>query len=347
MTTPTKAEIETKALELWRSDQVSNGCIEALELTPELEELKESGFYMLAQNLLMRNEDSYKEHLARELAENVEDFEVKPQAFDFDLNEALKSGVFIAGGKQCGKTNLAKTLADLFMKHGCIVKVFDTSQQWLDSSVPYIIEVNQPLLDIPLYESVVFDLSRLYASQIKAFITQVLSKEFSLQVVTPKHERKWIVYVLEECQILIPQGKLRNKESQEVLRLLTSGANYNLSYVAITQRPSTTDTTVMELAFQRYFARLDGENDKRKIKTYIKDYAQQLDSLNVGEFIYDMGHTTKKIATEQFASASTPRRLAMPQPKPQQLEQPNIILGYAVLALGFIGLYYLISLILG
>ena len=351
MTTPKQSEIEKRARELWFQDRLRREGSQALTINPEVEELREEGFLMLAQHELMRDTDQYEEYLAKEIGQNIEDLREKPKRFDFDLNEALLSGCFIAGGKQCGKTNLAKNLADLFMKHGHIVKAFDLSQQWLDSSIPYSIEVNQPYLEIPLYRSVVFDLSRLYASQIKTFITQILAKEFSLQVAMPKHERKWVVYFFEECQVLIPSGKLRSKESQEVLRLLTSGANYNLSYVAITQRPSTVDTTVMELTFQKYFARLDGENDKRKIKTYIESYADMLDSLKLGEFIYDKGNETKKVATELFASTTKPRRLQQPsltiqQPQPQQPQQPNLTVGYLIIALAFVGLFYLISLVI-
>jgi len=348
-TTPNRQQIEAKARELYVRDQIRNGCSELASINPEYQELLESGYVMLAQNLLMRETDSYKQHLVSELRENPKDFNETPQDFDFRLTEALKSGVFIAGGKQCGKTNLAKVLARQYLEHGCIVKVFDISQQWLDSSVPNYIEVKRNTsIDIPLYQSVVFDLSRLYPSEVKAFVNQILSTEFEFQVATPKPNRKWIVYVLEECQILVPQNQLRRKEAQEVLRLMSSGANYNLSYVAITQRPSTVDTTATELAFQKYFARCDGENDLDKIRHYIGEYADQLEGLKIGEFIYDLGNTTKKISVPLFSTTKKPRSLETQSIQPQQQKSEDFsVISFVILALTFLGLTWILHMLFG
>jgi len=239
------------------------------------------------------------------------DLEPALKDFDIDINEALRSGVFVCGGKGQAKTNLAKIVAHKLLNLGYVVKVFDISQAWQKSSVPKIVEIGSSVdMNIKLYESVVFDLSRLIPKDVKRFIAHILACEWNAQISVPESERKWIVYVFEESQMLVPQGHLRSVEAQYVLRLMTSGRNFKLGYVAITQRPALTDTSVFELTFQRYFARMDGQNDLKKVASYIGiEKARELQKLKLGEFFYDMANVTKWIVTEEFRSSVRPRKV--------------------------------------
>jgi len=322
MVTPTKQEIEEKAFEInaQRSHDINNN-------TPEVSELQESGVFEEARNDLMTSEATqYRSHIeeqARALG-LIEDRieigkQIKPYDFQIDLEEAKRSGVFVCGGKGQAKTNLAKIIADKFLKLGCVVKVFDISKAWLKSSMPHFYEVKRlHAPDIDLYQSVIYDLSRLKPKEVRSFITKVLEKEWNMQI--EEDQRKWIIYVFEEVQSLIPQGSLRSNEAQATLRLLTSGRNFDLGFVAITQRPALTDTSVFELCFQRYFARLDGANDKDKVAQYIGAKAYSLEKLKLGQFFYDKGDQTKWITTEEFKAKAKPKKLEISQslPEPQQ-----------------------------
>jgi len=185
------------------------------------------------------------------------------------MRSLLKTGAFISGSKGSGKTTLAMSLADSLMREGCILKVFDISGKWrTKSSIPNLyIPINSTLPNIPLYTSITFDLTLLTPRDMRNFITRVLRHDFERQVRST--ERKWIVYVFEECQLLIPQGKLRSNVAQEVLRILTVGRNYNISYIAITQRPATVDTTVLELTDVQFFGKCTGQNDLKKLVTML------------------------------------------------------------------------------
>jgi len=108
---------------------------------------------------------------------------------------------------------------------------------------------------------------------------------------------------------LTPQGHLRSNEAQQILRLMTTGRNYNLGYIAITQRPALCDTSVFELTFQKYFARMNGENDLRKVANYIGAKAYDLEKLRLGEFFYDKGTKTKWITTKEFKAKTKPQAL--------------------------------------
>jgi hypothetical protein len=255
-----------------------------MAITPEL---KESGYWFSATHELMRRPYKEFEPLPKDKDVSINDFEI-------DLDEALKSGVFMSGGKGQAKTNLGMTIADQLLKNDITVKVFDISQAWKNFSIPKIVEIEENLsIDVNLYDSVVFDLSRLLPKDVKAFVSKVLAVEWKLQTEVPENERRQMVDVFEEVQMLVPQGYLRSEEAQYVLRLMTTGRNFKLGYIAIAQRPALTDTSVFELSFQRYFSRMDGENDLKKVANYIGDKAKQLENLRLGEFIYDKGNETK------------------------------------------------------
>ena len=124
---------------------------------------------------------------------------------------------------------------------------------------------------------------------------------------------------------------------------MTTGRNYKLGYVAITQRPALTDTSVFELTFQRYFARMDGENDLRKVANYIGyDNARQLQKLKLGEFIYDMGTQTKWITTREFTQAAKPQpssitKFTTSKPIRRQANTNSDTIGTIMFLLGLIG----------
>ena len=321
LTTPTRNEIIAKAFEIHakRNYNISN-------ITPEVEELKENGDIKRTRDRLMRSEASeyrsYIESEARTLGLINEDIQLakqlKPYPFEIDIGEAKRSGVFIAGGKGTTKTNLAKVIVDRLLKLGCIVKVLDVSTAWLNSQIPYVYEAETDYVpETELYQSVLYDLSNLTPKDVKSFIAKFLAVEWKKQRAIPKHKRKWIIYVFEETQMLTPQGGLRSNEAQQTLRLMSSGRNIELGFIAITQRPALADTSVFELSFQRYFARMDGENDKNKVAQYIGSLAEKLEDLNLGEFFYDFGRTTKWIYTEEFKPKTKPRRLqTVSTPKP-------------------------------
>lgn len=298
---PKHKQIVQKAVEMWRQDRIRAND-PSFDIIPELCELKEEGYISSARSMLMRNKyRNYREN--KDYLENIE-------GLRFDIQEGKRTGTCIIGSKGCGKTNLAKLLADIYMKEGCYVKVFDISQQWLTSSISKYVEVKlEHNASLNLSESIVFDLSRLYPMQAKEIIANLIGKEFLMQVNVPKEQRRTIIYFLEECQMLLPQGHLRSKEAQEILRLMSVGRNFSLGYVALTQRAALMDTSVFELSFQKYFGRCDGQNDKRKIQNYVEDRVTELERLEIGEFLYDVGSKTQKIDTPRFESKIRPMQV--------------------------------------
>jgi hypothetical protein len=97
---------------------------------PEPEELAESGYPWQARNELMRNSDEYKDYLLRELNENKKEEET-PQPLECDIEEAMKTGIYISGTTGTGKSDIGMYITEMMMSNSIIVFVVDGSQDWI------------------------------------------------------------------------------------------------------------------------------------------------------------------------------------------------------------------------
>jgi len=237
--------------------------------------------------------------------------------FAFDLGEAMRTGVFISGTSGYGKTNLAFHLAEEMMRNGIGVVVFDPSQAWYNSSIPFFNRLQDygsfsKKKSYPKEKSIVHDLSLLYVEQQKAVVTSIVRSEFQRAVNRKTRPRR--VFVFEECQLLVPQGRLQSIEAQEVLRLMTVGRNFNLRFILLTQRPATVDKTAVSLCGQKYLGRVDELNDVRYLRNWIGDWTEKLPSLNVGEFIYNEGNRLEVVQVPLFE-----------RPKPAKKKETSLL----------------------
>jgi len=318
MATPRKSEILLKATELFHNERCKTGN-PAFATSPTEEELSESGFIQTAKSMLMT--DQYRSQIESKdfYSENLEDFE-----FDSDLG--LQRGTFIAGNRGCAKSNLAKTIVDLFLRKGSIVRVFDNSQTWRNSNVPNLVLVKPYSFFEPKYgESYVFDTSLLDIEQQKAFIENVADREFIQTAMLSENERTWRIYVFEECELLLGT----HDNSKKIMRLCASGRNLKMSYVAIAQRFQMVTTSVISLSGQLYVGAMHEQNDLKKIRNWLADKTKELQSLEVGEFFRYCNGKSAKMKTERFRARSQPKMILTetnisPVVKPQPKQETNI-----------------------
>ena len=199
-----------------------------------------------------------------------------------DIDFAMLSGTFICGMRRHGKTNWGFHVADMLKKEGCFLTVFDSSQQWMeDSNMDYkqTITEGEILLELYPIRNIVYDLAGLYQDTKRLFIMGILKRDFQLAVrchgFTIPH-----IYVFEECQLMLPSGKLRSAWYEEAMRLITEGGNFNMNYMLLTQRPATVDTTAISQCGQSYWGYLQEQNDLRKAKNWLGKDAYPKDETN-------------------------------------------------------------------
>jgi len=290
MATPRKAEIIEKAKQMWFDDQLRQGFQPTTN--PERSELQESGYLSLAMTELMQNDDKkYTEWVHNDI------LDVKDLVFDVEL--AKRRGTFISGSRGSGKSNLGKILADRLIKDGCIVKVFDNSQIWRHSNIPNLLVVKPDKhgkidVQIDFYKSYVFDISHLYIKIQRLFTEFVIRTEFNYQA--NMTERKEHIYIFEECELLVGT----HNRSEEIMRLVCVGRNFDLSYIALAQRLAMVSTSLISQCGQMYFGQAHEENDKKKLRNWLGSHTNELEDLSIGEFLYKNGKYVEKLRTPLF-----------------------------------------------
>ena len=106
--------------------------------------------------------------------------------------------------------------------------------------------------------------------------------------------------MFEDAQLYLPNHGLRANVYQEVMRLVTTGRNFNIRYGLITQFPSMVDKTCVKMTKQRYFGWTNEKNDITYLKAFLGERVSELETLEVGQFLYDYGKTTKRIQAPKF-----------------------------------------------
>ena len=287
--TPTKEQILERAKELWFQDRLRREGSEALEINPEEEELREEGFIMLAQHELMRDSDSYKEYLAKELGKNVEDVREKPKTtIKFPIETIMKEGSIIVGGRGCGKSNLAKLIVKEALACRIGVKVIDSSLAWKDYPLPKIKVKKGKVL---CKHNAIYDLSRLSVVEMREFVTMMITEDTKRAIeLTDLGVSAPLLYVLEEVQNLVFPNTLRMLKYQELSRFCTQGRNFNLSYLGITQRLSSVDVNLVEISGVKFWFKLEGENNLRKARAWLPKYnVWRLRELQLGHCYQQIG----------------------------------------------------------
>jgi hypothetical protein len=318
MTTANKAQIVQKAIEIWKNDLYKHGYDQLAQNNPTEEELSENGFIQTAKSMLMR--DNHKAYVESEFVD-------VPQDFYFDVKLGLEQGTFVSGGRGCGKSSLAKTIVDMFLKEGYVLRVFDNSQTWRRSSIANLAIIKPYGNFEPQYDqSYVFDISLLSLEQQKRFIENIVDNDFNYTACLNENERNWRIYVFEEAELLVGT----HDHSKTILRLVATGRNLNLSYIAIAQRFAMVSTNLISLCGQLYFGMMHEQNDLKKAYNWLGKNTKELAKVDVGEFVrYSKGQITK-MDVELFTTETKPKLISvesksiLPQPIKTK-EQTNIM----------------------
>jgi len=313
---PTKEQILVKALEMWRNDQYRQGCEALADLTPEPNELNESGYISASKSQLMRNmvkNDSEEWKGYNESVENSDDLK-------FDLEEAMKSGVIVSGTTGTGKSDVGMYLTDRLMNEGIIVVVFDSSQDWQKrSSIARYQTLTIPHIDKIPERSVIFDISRLSVQGRQNLIESFSETLYRCQSMNPSRKQYFLVF--EEGSSYFREGFMRGKRFSNTAMLMSEGRNYGVRFMVITQFFASIDKMSMRYMRQRYFGYTDELNDVSYVKAFLGDQALKLRDLNAGEFIYYNAGKTTKISIEPYTS-TTPK-ISIQQPSTPAILKPN------------------------
>jgi hypothetical protein len=315
--TPDKKQILEKALEMWHEQHAREGD-PSFASTPEYSELAESGFVSSAVSELMRSSDtispewkSYAEKFEKE--PKSENFEKKLEATEvpFDVGLACDSGFFISGTSQSGKTNLGKCIVQKLICHGITCYVLDPSRAWThDTPTRKIVEVKTDRREYQWEGNTTFDISTLSARQ-KLLFVDTFCHDLYASHVAGCTAKEFVIF--EECQLYVPQGSMRlavrrPSPCENVLSLITTGANFNLRFGVVAQFSALVDKAAVKICGQKYIGSTWEPNDVSYLKGFLgKDWAAKLKTLNKGEFVYCCKGMTQLIKTPIFEPSIAPK----------------------------------------
>lgn len=305
MTTPSRQDIISKALEHYRKDNPH------IENNPEENELLEGGYFFSAQHELMRQPYRQFEPIQKPKSPQ------RMSIYDFELDIPLleKTNLLISGSNASGKTTLSCKICNILKTFDWSIIVFDNVGNWKTrSDLDYFVEV-QPFANYPeniLKENVVFDISNIHLNWQRATVNYILSLLWNTRTV---NETQHLLVVLEESEIYCKN--LRGAVNQEILRIMHSGRNRKIRVLAITTDLALLDTTFIRLCQQRFHGRIGiEENSRRKLKAYYgKECLETVENLSLGEFLYLHNTTLKVIRSEDYQPLTTPVNLIQPKVK--------------------------------
>ena len=199
----------------------------------------------------------------------------------------------MSGTTGCGKSDIAMRCVDKLRKQGVICIIFDPSQDWLarypaDQFVkPNTLSGKPFLAEVRLVGTTVVDISTLTLTQTKTLVENFCENIFLQQAMRMPEKRNFYFVVFEEAQTEFPQGILRAKRMQNVVRLLTQGRNFKIRIGMVTQFAAMLDKDCLKFAKQRWFGWTDEKNDVSYVSEWIGDeQAETLKYFDSGDFLY-------------------------------------------------------------
>lgn len=241
----------------------------------------------------------------------------------FNQKEAMASGISVLGGRQCGKSTLAMALTDIIQKQA-IVYVVDPSTAWLTRKKDFnALTIPEPTThSVTLtwnFKNTVFDVSQLGPEQQRDFTELLAKATMQTQISLPQQARTQVFVWLEEAHNSLPNWIFQSKRMPELKRLITVGANFNVSFGLITQFAAEVSKLPIKATQQRYFGLTSEPNDIRYIRNFIgKEQAEQLKNLDTGEFFYSYRSTLTRF-----------RNLEQDRNK-HEISQPQTVFSYTL-----------------
>jgi len=250
----------------------------------------------------------------------------------FDTKEAMKSGTFVCGMTGSGKSDLAMRFAEEMMKEGVLVYVFDPAQAWQkQSNVPNVSTIRSTNSTWLPSESTIFDISMMTILDQQEFIENFCRMLFMNRALSEEDPPTWLVF--EEAQLYLPQGALRAKGFQELVRVVSVGRNYNIKFCLVTPFASQVDKYIVKLCGQRYFGYTCEPNDIKYLKGYLEERVEELKKMKAGQFFYECRGDKEHIYSEEYQAELKPKAIRPPEPirlpyeRNPSINWPFIVLG--------------------
>jgi len=264
----------------------------------------------------LRERRKLRERFRAEIFEDIPICSFNPIPTEL-VNDILRSGLVILGGRGTGKTNVAKIINSEIIKNqsGYIqCKIIDKCQNWVHEFEPILYQ-NLDMNTNSLYfgdNHILFNSHFRSRSDIKSVIGKMVGMDYELQWKYKEHGvmDNWILYTIEEAQNILGRYGLTGKQGEEWMVFISEGRNFNMNYIFIGQRAADIATQAVERCQGYLFGKMTGDNDLKKIARICgktEGVHEIVPTLDIGQFIYWDGEMARKIIdVPLYESPTTP-----------------------------------------
>jgi len=230
--------------------------------------------------------------------------------FDLVLQDLESKPLFLVGGRDSGKTTLAKRIIELSRRRfkGSDIRVYDCSTAWWWSSPLQFKQLVSPgrgrTQSDTLYEVGKLSRDERRDFLIHAFKTEYL-KRYNQSLLDPDFKGKTHLSLmcLEEAQSLLRKyGELPT----EIHDWVSIGRNLRMTGLLCTQRPAEIKTEIIERC-NLLVGYIEGDRNKMKVRGATdKDFVKKLRTLGRYEFGYYNGGKFRKVKVNQPKNYKSP-----------------------------------------
>ncbi len=231
------------------------------------------------------------------------------------IDEILRSGLVIVGSKGTGKSNAAKFItAQIIKRNLAQLKIFDTCSNWkLGYDNILMQHLNEDTLLDPVYnnkKSILFDAEYNDPDNYERKVNEIIQNDFKYNRAQKNIYGKlndWKLYCFEEAQSMLNTYSLNKTNGRFLLKAISEGRNFNLSFMFIGQRLAEISTKAIERCNSYLLGHMIGDNDKKKIKNICgkdSNIHNKVADLKQGEFIYFSGNKEMLFRCPQYISTN-------------------------------------------
>jgi len=249
-----------------------------------------------------------------------------------------KMPLLITASRGSGKSTLTKKLVKRLREKGCIVKVFDISGSWYNSS-PLSLRVRVNLGNLSTIQNkpdTVYDLLELDHLDRLAFFACICKQDLDNRArikyeegETALSSQPLIIYVLEEANTYLSTHSLtaQNQATNSITDMVSVGRNFKISFIGIVTRSNEVNTKIREranLLIGRTVGSNEASNLTRATNKLLVNRAKELPPF---KFIYFNGYETTEIRGEfeQFPEPTTDYPAIKLEPQPKRPIEPKTI----------------------
>ena len=249
------------------------------------------------------------------------------------IDDLKRKALVVAGEAGWGKTTLVKTIADVAMRRGWIVKCFDLSLAWWHDSPMQYRMVARDWGSPPNQDGTVYDMAAITSQDRRNLVSRMIYEDWMPRYEGLLDDQNYtnnvprILFIFEEGNTYFDSSSLNRKDwSAQVFHdFISTRRNYNLDAVLVTTRVQGEVSPKIRNRCNYLLAKLMGQEERNYIsKATTKEAVERATQLQPYKFLYCGSEQILKPFGVEYRNFGQPQDLQLwtpPQYTPRRSEK--------------------------